>query len=248
MRGRDAVDMAALEQLLVRFSELVVEQPQIAEIEINPLLASADRLLALDARVILHPADLPPEALPRPAIRPYPLQYSGSWTDRVGATFAIRPIRPEDETLLVAFHRTLSEQSIYQRYFENLGLDQRIAHERLIRVCFSDYDRELALVAVGADADGGPVMAGVGRLSRLRDGLGAEFAVLVSDRFQGHGLGSALLDRLVHVGREEGLGYIVADVLATNGAMLRLARDHGFVISDDPEAGVVHARLDLGAS
>ena len=247
VRGRDAVDMAALEQLLVRFSELVVEQRQIAEIEINPLLASADRLLALDARVILHPADMAPEALPRPAIRPYPLEYSGSWTARDGTTFAIRPIRPEDETLLVAFHRTLSEQSIYQRYFENLGLDQRIAHERLIRVCFSDYDRDLALVAEGVDDKGAPVIAGVGRLSKLRDGLSAEFAVLVSDRFQGHGLGSELLARLVDVGRKEGQTRIVADILATNGPMIRLARGQGFAIEDDPQDGVVHARLDLSA-
>ncbi len=98
VRGRDAVDLDALEQLLVRFSELVVEQPQIADIEINPLLVSSDRMLALDARVILQPAGTPAADLPRPAIRPYPLQYSGTWTARDGSDYAIRPIRPEDET------------------------------------------------------------------------------------------------------------------------------------------------------
>jgi acetyltransferase len=246
VRGREAVDLDALEQLLVRFSELVVEQPQIADIEINPLLVSADRMLALDARVILQPADVPVADLPRPAIRPYPLQYSGSWTARDGSAFAVRAIRPEDETLLIGFHRSLSEQSIYQRYFENLGLDQRIAHERLIRVCFSDYDRELALVAEGVDEQGETVIAGVGRLSKLRDGASGEFAVLVSDRYQGRGLGSELLRRLVDVARREGLTSILADILATNGPMIRVARGQGFTIEGDLQDEVVHARLEVG--
>ena len=246
VRGRDAVDIAALEGLLVRFSELVMEHPEIAEIDINPLLASADRLLALDARVILHPADLPTASLPRPAIRPYPLQYKGFWTDRTGESLCIRPIRPEDETLLVEFHRTLSEQSIYQRYFENLGLDQRIAHDRLVRVCFTDYDRELALVAERRDPEtGAPEIAGVGRLSKLRDGISAEFATLVSDRYQGRGVGTELLTRLIDVARQEGLQRIVAEILATNGPMIRMARKVGFTISGDPMDGSVRAELDL---
>ncbi|MFN8619238.1 MAG: bifunctional acetate--CoA ligase family protein/GNAT family N-acetyltransferase [Chloroflexota bacterium] len=246
VRGRDAVDIAALEGLLVRFSELVVEHPEIAEIDINPLLASADRLLALDARVILHPADLPASALPRPAIRPYPLQYRGKYVDRNGEELCIRPIRPEDETLLVEFHRTLSERSIYQRYFENLGLDRRIAHERLIRVCFTDYDRELALVAERKDPVTGAVeIAGVGRLSKLRDGLTAEFAILVSDRYQGRGLGSELLTRLIDVGRREGLHRIVAEILDTNGGMIRLSKRLGFEVTGDPMEGSMTAVLDL---
>jgi acetyltransferase len=248
VRGRDPVDIAALEGLLVRFSELVVEHPEIAEIDINPLLASADRLLALDARVILHPADTPASALPRPAIRPYPLQYQERWTDRNGEELCIRPIRPEDETLLIDFHRSLSERSIYQRYFENLGLDRRIAHERRIRVCFTDYDRELARVAERRDpVTGLPEIAGVGRLSKRRDGVTAEFAILVSDRYQGRGLGTELLTRLVDIGRREGLRRIVAEILDTNGAMIRLARRLGFEITGEPFAGSVSAALDLSA-
>lgn len=249
VRGRDAVDIAALEQLLVRFSELVVEHPEIAEIDINPLLASSDRLLALDARVILHPADLPASELPRPAIRPYPLQYRGFWNDRAGEVFCIRPIRPEDETLLIDFHHTLSEQSIYQRYFENLGLDRRIAHERLIRVCFTDYDRELALVAEHRDPEtGAPSIAGVGRLSKLRDGTSAEFATLVSDRWQGRGIGTELLTRLIDVARSEGLERIVAEILDTNGAMIRLSRRLGFTVKGDPLEGSLTMELDLTKS
>ena len=246
VRGREPVDIAGLERLLVRFSELVIEHPEIAEIDINPLLASADRLLALDARIILHPADLSADDLPRPAIRPYPLQYVTSWTDRTGERLTIRPIRPEDETLLVDFHRTLSEQSIYQRYFETLGFDQRTAHARLIRVCFTDYDRELALVAEWRDPlTDAPLIAGVGRLSRLHDGVTAEFSMLVSDRWQGRGLGTELLTRLVDAGRRDGLQRIVATILGTNGAMIGVSRRLGFTLTGDPMDGSLSASLTI---
>jgi acetyltransferase len=247
VRGRAAVDLDALELLLVRFSELVVEHPEISDVEINPLLASSDRLLALDARVILHPAATSSGDLPRAAIRPYPLQYSGLWTGRDGEPFCIRPIRPEDETLLVAFHRTLSEQSIYLRYFENLRLDQRIAHERLIRVCFTDYDRELALVAERHDPVAGTTeIAGVGRLSKLRDGVSAEFALLVADRFQRRGLGTELLGRIVDIAGQEGLARITADVMEGNSAMIRIAMRHGFRVTGEPGDGVLRLELELG--
>jgi acetyltransferase len=248
VRGQAAVDIPGLERVLVRFAELVVEHPRIAEVEINPLLASPSGLVGLDARVILHPPGTPASVLPRPAVRPYPLRYRAPFTARDGTAFMIRPIRPEDEPLFVAFHRTLSELTIHQRYFENLGFDARTAHERLARVCFTDYDRELALVAETADpAGGGPVIAGVGRLSRLRDGLSAEFAILVADPWQGRGFGSELLRRLVDAGRQEGVRRIVADILAGNGAMIRLAQAQGFRLSGDPTDEVIRATLDLPA-
>jgi acetyltransferase len=110
VRGRKPVNMAALEQLLVRFSQLVLEQRWIAEIEINPLLASPERLLALDARIVLHGPAVTLDQLPKPAIRPYPLQYVSSWTMKDGNQVTIRPIRPEDEPLMVKFHQTLSDR------------------------------------------------------------------------------------------------------------------------------------------
>jgi len=103
IRGRASVDLDALETLLVRFSELVVEQPRIRESDINPLLASPDHLLALDARVVLFGPEVREEALPRPAIRPYPAQYVSRWTMKDGCEVVIRPIRPEDEPLMVEF-------------------------------------------------------------------------------------------------------------------------------------------------
>src|SRR6202158_656829 len=147
VRGRKPVNRIELEKLLVRFSQLVVEQPWISEIDINPLLASSDRLLALDARVVLHGAEMTEDRLPKPAIRPYPMQYVTDWTMNNGKELPIRPIRPEDEPLMVKFHETLSDRSVYLRYFGSLSLKRRVAHERLIRICFGDYDRELALVA-----------------------------------------------------------------------------------------------------
>ena len=110
VRGRRPVDTAALEKLFVRFSQLVVEQPWIKEMDINPLLASPERLLALDARVVLHPPEAPARICPAPAISPYPRQYVWRWT-RDGEPVTIRPIRPEDEPLMVRFHESLSERA-----------------------------------------------------------------------------------------------------------------------------------------
>src|SRR5690606_3704196 len=133
---------------LVRFSQLVVEQPWIREIDINPLLASAERLIILDARVVLFPAETNEVDLPRPAIRPYPRQYIRDWTANNGDHIHIRPIRPEDEPLLVKFHESVSERSVYLRYFSMMKLGQRIAHDRLSKLSFIDYDREMAFVAI----------------------------------------------------------------------------------------------------
>ncbi|MBI3119790.1 MAG: acetate--CoA ligase family protein, partial [Candidatus Hydrogenedentes bacterium] len=136
VRGRKSVDILALEQLMVRFSHLVVEQRWIKEIDINPLLASADRLIALDARVVLQPPDIREEQLPRLAIRPYPIEHVSNFTLRSGQATTLRPIRPEDEPLMTEFHRTLSNDTVYFRYLGLLALNQRIRHERLTRLCF----------------------------------------------------------------------------------------------------------------
>jgi acetyltransferase len=231
VRGRASVDLQALEQLLVRFSELVVSQPWIKEIDINPLIAAPKRLLALDARVLLHDPKTPEAALPASAIRPYPVQYCGVWKSKNKKRIVIRPIRPEDEPLMVKFHETLSEQSVYQRYFSVLQLSQRTAHERLRRICFNDYDREIALVAEHKETPGAePRILGVGRLSKLHGVNEGEFAILVSDVWQGQGLGCELLRRVVEVGRDEKLQRIVGHILPDNQAMSHLCQKVGFKI------------------
>jgi acetyltransferase len=249
VRGRRPVDMAELEQLLVRFSQLVAEIPRIAEIDINPLLASPERLVALDARVVLHPTSVADGALPRTAIRPYPRQYVGEWTAPDGTSLVIRPIRPEDEPLMVDFHGTLSEETVYARYFTYLKLSQRTAHERLTRICFIDYDREMALVAEGTDPETGrPAIHGVGRLSKAHGRNEAEFAILVADAWQRRGLGTELLTRLVQVGRAEGLDRIYAEMLGSNLGMRRASLAAGFSIGPVAgDQGLLRADLDLSA-
>src|SRR5215211_587720 len=243
VRGRPPVDTAALEKLFVRFGQLVVEQPWIRELDINPLLASPERLISLDARVVLH--DPETGVLPRTAIRPYPTQYIWAVKTRDGEPVTIRPIRPEDELLMVEFHESLSEQSVYMRYFHMLGLDQRTAHERLTRICFIDYDRQMALVSEHTEA-GEPEIMGVARLSS-HNGIPeeAEFSVLVSDRFQRRGLGTLLVSKLLQVGREEGLHRITADILFENYTMQRISRDLGFRLRRNTEEMVMKADLDL---
>jgi len=247
VRGRRAVDFTALEFLLVRFSQMVAEQRRVKEVDINPLLVSADGCMALDARVVLHEASLPDSVLPRLAIRPYPAQYVSSFTTRDGVTLAIRPIRPEDEPLMVRFHEKLSEQTVYLRYVENLKLSQRIAHERLARICFMDYDREMALVALRA-AGGSDEIVGVARLSKFHGRDDAELAVLVRDDFQRRGLGTALVERLLAVAREEKISRVVAFMLPENLGMQRTATRLGFVLDRSGGPQLVVATKEFAAS
>jgi len=246
VRGRPPVDLAALEGVLVRFSRLVVEQRWIKEMDINPLLASPQRILALDARVVLHDPGIPEEQLPRSAIRPYPAQYASPWTMKNGVKILLRPIRPEDEPAMVKFHEALSERSVYLRFFHMEKLSSRVAHERLLRKCFIDYDREMALVAERVNPAGGEhEIIAVGRLTRGPGRRDAEVAVLVTDQFQHCGLGSELLVRLIQIAREEKLERVVATILMENMAMRALASRNGFRIQAGPELDSVQAVLDL---
>jgi acetyltransferase len=246
VRGRRPVDLGALEQFMVRFSQLVVEQRGIREIDINPLLASPGRLVALDARVVVHPPELGEDQLPRLAIRPYPSRYVTPWTLGDGTAVILRPIRPEDEPLMIAFHQALSEESVYLRYFHTLKLNRRVAHERLTRICFIDYDREMALVAERKDpATGAHDILGVGRLSKRHGTEEAELALLIHDEFQGRGLGSALARKLIEIAGDEGLRRIVADMLPQNSAMKRICAKLGFGIIRDGSCNLDRASLDL---
>src|SRR5262249_43131432 len=154
-----------------------------------------------------------------------------SWTSRDGEALTIRPIRPEDEPLMVKFHGTLSDRSVYLRYLHPMQLSTRVAHDRLARICFIDYDREMALVAESGVGEEREIL-GVGRLSKTSGGSAeAEFAILVSDAFQAHGLGTELLSRLVAVGREEGLLRIIGFISPENDGMQRVSRNLGFMLT-----------------
>ncbi len=245
VRGRPSVDLKLLENIMVRFSQLITQQPRIAELDINPLLVSHKGIIALDARVVLHPASVEDKDLPRSSIRPYPTQYVKPFSLNSGELVTIRPIRPEDEPLLVAFHGGLSERTVRYRYFHTLKLDMRVAHERLTRVCFNDYDRELALVVDRRIGDGRHEILGVGRLSKIPGTTEAEFAVLVSDQWQGQGIGHELLARVVQIARDERVTAVSADILGENREMLTLSQHLGFKMTRDEEAGTVNARIEL---
>jgi acetyltransferase len=245
VRGRKPVNLAALEALLVRFSQLVMEQPWIKEIDINPLLATPEGLLALDARVVVHDSSMQAAQLPRPTIRPYPLQYVREWRMKDGTAVTIRPIRPEDEPLMVQFHATLSERSVYLRYFCSLSLSTRVEHERLVRICFGSYDRGFALVADRKNPETGQhEVLGVGRFSAINRAE-AEAAVLVSDRWQGRGLGTELLATVARVAREEKFQKLSGEILRDNLATQAIFKKVGFRLSLMGDPSSVSALLTL---
>lgn len=170
---------------------------------------------------------------------------SVAFTTAGGARLTLRPIVPGDEPKMVRFHGTLSEQSVYARYFHMMRLGVRVSHERLARICHADFTRDIVLVAEAGD-EGARSIVGVGRLTLAPARDEAEFAIVVSDAWQGQGLGTALLRRLVDIGRARGLRRITADILPDNQAMQHASRHVGFTCRFDPDAGVVRAALDLG--
>ena len=245
VRGRKPVNMTALEGLLVRFSQLVMEQPWIKEIDINPLLATSEQSIALDARVVVHDSAVQEEQLPRPTIRPYPSQYVREWSLKDGTPVTIRPIRPEDEPLMVQFHTTLSERSVYLRYFCSLSLSTRVEHERLVRICFGSYDRGFALVADRKNPDTGQhEVLGVGRFSAINRAE-AEAAVLVSDRWHGLGLGTELLASAARVARAEKFKRLSGEILRDNLATQAIFKKVGFRLRSMEDPSSVAALLEL---
>jgi acetyltransferase len=243
-RGRGPIDLAALEELLVRFSQLVIEQRWIKEIDINPLLVSPKQIVALDARVVLHDSQIREAELPRSPIRPYPTDYV-TMRKIGGVEVTIRPIRPEDEPLMVKFHKTLSDRSVHLRYFGLVSLERRIMHERLRRVCFIDYDREIALVADLKNRDGTHQILGVGRLIKEHGTNEAEFAVLISDPWQGKGFGSELLKLLVQIGRKERLRRISGHIAPENTTMKTVSEQVGFSVHFDRATDEWFAEINL---
>ena len=245
VRGRKPVDLSAMEDLLVRFSQLVVEQPWIKEIDINPLLASPERIVALDARVVVHGLDMTEDKLPTSAIRPYPIHLVSTWTMKDGKEVVIRPIRPEDEPMMIEFHKKLSERSVYLRYFQPLKLTQRTAHERLTRTCFIDYNREMALVAERKNEAGETEILAVGRLSKLHGRDEAELAAVATDAAQHKGLGTELYRRLIEFARDEKLKRVVSTMLPENREMRAVCVKHGFKMFSNLEDNMIGAQLEL---
>jgi acetyltransferase len=245
VRGRKPVDREVLASLLVRFSELVAEQPRIAEIDINPLLASPERVIALDARVVLHPAEVADKDLPKLAIRPYPYEYEMRSTTDDGTPICIRPIRPEDEPAVIAFHEGLSEETVIARYGVNRPLEERIDHARMTRICFADYDRQFALVAVKDCEEGASrEVIGMSRQVRIHASGDRHLTVVVADDWQRHGVGARLVEAQKAVAEGEGVTNLIAQMPPENVGIRELLESAGFVISE--QGGGLVATLPIG--
>ena len=168
------------------------------------------------------------------------------WLFDDGTEILIRPIRPEDEPLMVRFHATVSERSVYLRYFHMINLDHRTSHERLTRICFIDYDREMVLVAERRNPETAErEILAVGRLNKAPDANEAEFAMLISDTFQHHGLGTEMLRRLLEFARAEKLERVTAEILAENDPMAKVCKSLGFRLRYSLEERVIKAELVL---
>ncbi len=162
-----------------------------------------------------------------------------------GKEVAIRPIRPEDEPMLIKFHEKLSDRSVYLRYFQPLKLTQRVAHERLSRICFIDYDREMVLVAERPNEKGEREILAIGRLSKLHGLNEAELAAVAIDAAQHRGLGTELYRRLIDLARDERLGKLVSNMLPENKEMRALCVKLGFKMFSSLEDNMIRAELNL---
>ena len=221
---------------LVRVSQLVVDFPEIAEIDINPLFADADGVLVADAWIRLRADGEPAGHL---AIPPYPAELSGTYEAK-GEVFTIRPIRPEDAAAHGEFFRRLTPEDIRYRFFSAM---RELSPEQMARLTQIDYEREMAFVAVN-DATGETV--GVSRLVNDPEGGEGEFAVVVQPDMKGRGLARHLMQRLIDWGRSQGMAEIVGQVLSDNQPMLAFVRRLGFSVRRLPgEEDVVEARLPL---
>jgi acetyltransferase len=235
VRGQKSIDLAALETLLVRFSQLLADFPEIQEVDVNPLLATPESITALDARVLLGSKEGSQLALP-----PYPSQYTAPFRLRDGREVLVRTIRPEDEALIIALHASHSENTIRMRFF---SLVKTLSRDSLIRLCHLDYNREFALVAVLREGEQTKI-AGVSRYYLHPESGDAEFAVVVGDAWQKQGLGKHLMERLISVARERGVKRLVGLVLADNQPMLALMRKLGFEREQEAD-GVVTVAMPL---
>jgi acetyltransferase len=241
-RRMPAVDMQALESVLLRVSEMVCELPQIEEFEINPLIADEGGAIAVDARAVV--SEVPPmrNRYAHMAIHPYPADLVARWELSDGTTVEARPIRPEDAEMEQQFVRNLSERS---RYFRFMNSVRELTPAMLMRFTQIDYDREMAFVAV-REEQGKDEEIAVARYVTNPDGRTCEFAVVVGDAWQGKGLGRRMLQTIIDVARSRGLEVMVGHVLAANQPMLTLCAKLGFRISEHPEDSTVRrAILDL---
>ncbi len=242
-RSRAAVDLESVALTLNKISQLIVDFPEIAELDINPLLADAEGVLALDARIKVGVPALP--GAKRLAIRPYPKGLEDRISIKDGRQFLVRPILPEDEPLVHHMVANQTQEDLRLRFFAPL---KRLSHQAAARLTQMDYDREMGLVAVGPDPETGEtIMYGVVRITADPDNLRAEYAVMVRSDMKGQGLGYQLMNKILDYARSRGIKEVYGEVLRENTSMLGMCRALGFIRKENlDEPGVVEVRIELG--
>lgn len=254
-RGAGAVDMQALEHVLLRVSEMVCELPELREMDINPIIVDESGAVAVDARIVVASAPSPMggrgSSYQHLAILPYPARYQRDWPLRDGGSYTVRPVHPDDAQMLQTLVQQLSPESRWFRYVSRM---LELPPAMLARFTLIDYDREMALVAVvrerSSAPDGSPVeterIVGVSRYFTGPDQTSCEFSLVVADDYNGQGLGSRLLESIIDVARDQGLAEIEGLVLSNNTGMLKLTRRLGFAVKpfpDDPDFKLVTQAL-----
>lgn len=238
-RNRPPANLDLLEEILIRLSQLVIDFPEIRELDINPLVTAGQEVCALDGRVMVARSQV--ESPMHLVISPYPGRYEKTCTTRAGVEVFLRPIKPEDAPLLLALFSGLSQTSIYFRFFSPM---RSLSHDMLARFTQIDYDRHVCLVALRRE-EGREVMVGVARLMADPDVTRAEFAVVVADAWQGKGIGAALLEECLAIARERSIAYVWGKVLPENTTMLALGRRLGFKVRRDEESGDYELQINL---
>ena len=239
-RNRPAADMQRLEEMIIRLSQLLIDFPDIAELDMNPVLIKDGKPVAVDARILVSPLAVPSSL--HLVIGPYPQEDESHMVSVDGRRIFVRPVKPEDAPLFTALFKTLSPTTIYYRFF---GALKELNPEMLARFTQIDYDREIALVAIDEDSET-DCMLGVARIIGDADGKTGEFAVLVGDAWQGKGIGSNLLEKCLSIAEKQGFESVHGIVLHENRNMLALGKKLGFDIKREPDSGdnelVIHFR------
>ncbi|MGA7180827.1 MAG: bifunctional acetate--CoA ligase family protein/GNAT family N-acetyltransferase [Thiobacillaceae bacterium] len=230
-RNRPSANFTAVEQVLLRVSEMVCELPWIAELDINPLLVDEHGALAADARILIAARTPGADRYSHMAIHPYPAHLVSHWQLPNGMDVTIRPIRPEDAEITQAFVRGLSEEAKYFRFMDAV---RELSPAMLARLTQIDYDREMALLMV-TEIDGHEVEMGVARYAVDASFANGEFALVVDDRWQHQGIGHKLMNVLMDVARAKGVKVLEGEVLKSNHKMLHLVEGLGFRIEPHPE-------------
>jgi acetyltransferase len=240
-RGMPAVNMDALESVLLRVSEMVCELPMLMEMDINPLILDENGVLAADARIMVE-VNTSAERYEHMAIYPYPTHLVSYWQLADGTSVTIRPIRPEDVWLVQDFVQNLSEEARYFRFMKSV---EALSDNLLVRFTQIDYSREMALIAV-RNEDDKEVELGVTRYAINPDGASCEFALVIADTMRGTGLGHKLMTTLMDIARARWLKRIEGEVLKNNSSMLKLMKRLGFTAKTSlDDSSIKKVTIDL---